>query len=598
MADRNQVEQVVKLNAKQYLDAQQKIKSQTKTAFDDVNKTLHDSGNRYDDFTNRVKKNSGTLTGTLKEVGKAFLDNLGRGAAAGGLGAGVLAVKSQMQEAVRVGLDFGKSFAALASRADLSASKVKSLREEIKKLGASGADLGSLPAAVNELFGATGNIDQAMSVMGPVSKAAAMTSNKDAGQVAKFVADQLKGEGREINRGNVESLLQSSVAAMRGGQFANLDEAMGSMAGLHAMSIRDSKMSDKQVGALMAGATRTGVSKDVGMAGVNALLDASANPLLKSSVLNGILGASVVGRNGKLNVEALGSKSALAHMNALGKSDTERKEMFRAIAGDAGFGGDSADALFSFVKNFSSLNAGIKKVMGDTKTLEQAVEETTDNLSDNLGKLRNSMVTGFDDILKPVEDLGNKFAKGHIKEAFGALPGALLESGKGIAQHPLLVAGGLAATAGTGFLLKTLGLGGGGLVKGAAIGKALQKTGITPVYVVNMGDSAASSPWSAKDLASGGKGIAGGALALATGPVGIVAGAALGIGAAASKITWKNGQGESLNAMEHLADVIEKYFGDFSLEKAQPRRVQVDVQSNDPQFMARPKTTDLNREAH
>jgi hypothetical protein len=49
------------------------------------------------------------------------------------------------------------------------------------------------------IYGATGNVEQSKSVMEPIAKAAAM-GNGDAGEVADFVKDRLKGEGREINR--------------------------------------------------------------------------------------------------------------------------------------------------------------------------------------------------------------------------------------------------------------------------------------------------------------------------------------------------------------------------------------------------------------
>lgn len=584
MAGRNQVEQVVKLNPKAYLDAQKQLKTQTRATFDDVNKQLQTSGSRYDEFTNLVKRSGGSLMGSLKDVGKAFADNLKTGAITGGLGAGLMAVNSQAKQAISVGLDFGRSFAALASRADLSATKVKILREQIKKLGESGADLASLPGAVNELYGATGNIDQSMSVMGPISQAASMTDDKDATKIAKFVTDRLKGEGRDINKGSVESVLQGLVLAQRGGEYSNLDSAMAGVSGIDANTKSRAKLSDRDLAALLAGTSKAGVGKDTAAAGLQALLRASTDELSGNNVVGGSLGIHSLQTNGKFDITRLGA--ARSHVMGLAGSDNKRIEVLKGMLS---MSDQEASGVFAFIKNFDAMNKGIQRTMSDTKTLEQAAAETTKNTSDNLARLRNAMVSGFDDIFGPLDDVAEKLTSGQFKGAFKSLPKALGASANAVAEHPLLVAGGLASMAGAGFLMKQLGLGGGGLIKGVGMGSAMKQAGVQPVYVVNMGDAAMGG-------AGGGGGLGSAALGLAMGPVGIAAGAAAIVGTAATQIKWKDSQGEDLSSMEHLADLLDKYFGDYAIEKAQPR-VRVDIHSKDPQFMGKAKSTDPTRKA-
>jgi hypothetical protein len=310
MPGQNEVSQVVRLNGTQYKNELGRMQTETRTSLQKISRDLTDASKSYGDFSNYVKKQTGSVIGSLEEAGKAFAKNLGRGAIAGGALAGVEAMRSGMKEAVRTGLSFDEALARVASRADLSAKQVAKLRNEFFELGKTGAKLESIPGAFDAIYGATGNIEQSKSAMEPISKAAAMSEDRDASRIAEFVKDRLKGEGREINRGNVQELLQSLVLAQRGGEFNSLGEAMQGMGGVDAAAQRRAGLSDREMAGILAGSTRAGADRATGTAAAQALVHMSQRGFGGSAALAGMLGVGSFMNGGKFDASRLTRASA------------------------------------------------------------------------------------------------------------------------------------------------------------------------------------------------------------------------------------------------------------------------------------------------
>jgi hypothetical protein len=615
----NEVSQIVRLNGTQYRSELGRLQSETRSNLQKINKDLVDSGNGFRDFTNFVKKQTSSMIGSIEDAGKAFAKNLGRGALAGGTLMGIEAMRDGMREAVRTGLSFDDALARVASRADLTTRQVSKLKQEFFELGKTGARLETIPAAFDAIYGATGNVDQSRAVMEPIAKAAAM-GNGDAGQIAEFVKDRLKGEGKDINHGNVQELLQSLVLAQRGGEFNSLQDAMEGMSGINAGAQHRAGLSDREMAGILAGSTRAGADKATGVSAAQALVHMSQQGFGGSAALAGMLGVGSFMSSGKFDSSRL--TQASANLRKSGRSDSESIALFQG----AGLSEQESTGLLAILKNVEKFQAGIKKVATDTKTFDQTFEEVTDTLSHRLEELKNTTVQGFSDIFGPLMGVAKKAASGNLTGAITDLPRATGQMIGGAASHPILTSGALLGTAAGGAILKRFGLGGEAAEMGAGIakGKALQAgAGVTPVYVVNFGEVGKAAGGDSgsdgfmkkmEELAMGTGGIAGksggaGKLASLLGVVGkgaAVAGGAVGAGALGyalgsgvndvidEKTQGKTSEGFEGNAVERLIFKLDKMLGGDNAKRLM--EVKVEVDSKDPAYMARPKKTDNARD--
>jgi hypothetical protein len=576
----NQVEQRVHLDGRQYQEELKKLKNTASENMGQINKTMQQAGSANRDFTEFVKKNVISLSGSLKDLGGSFAKYLGKGAAIGGAAAGVSFLHTQMKQAISTGLDFGRELSHLASRADLPAAKVKKLRDELYQLGKTGASLQSLPAAVSELFGATGNIDQSMSVMNPIAKTAALGGG-DASAVARFVKDRLQGEGREINQGNVGELLQSLVAAQRGGQFKNVDEAMEALGSGSASAKGRAGLSDRNYAALVSGATRVGADKETGVAAIQGLLHLSQSGLGGSAALAGLLGMGT--GKGDFDFRKLNGQNAARFLGKTeGLGDSGRIKLLSS----AGVSEQEATGLLAILKGIDKFQAGVKRVSSDQKTLDQSFEESTDNLEDGFKSMRNQMDKGFDQILSPFHGPLKKALKGDLGGAAMGLPGAGAESLKGIMDNKALVGMGLSLTALSGVLSNKIF---GGLGGGAMKGKLMEKVaGTTPVYVVN-----------AEEISGGGGmgSMVGGAASKAGtfARFGLPAIAA-GVGMGAGKLVELEPRIE-----EAITNAFKKAFGKPDVAGVLPtpygQKIKLEITSTDGRYNVTPKASDNPRNA-
>lgn len=491
MAGRNQVEQILKLNSEQYKRGLKDAKTAAKSEMSEIGKALQVAGSQFRDYTEFLKKKAAESKGTLKDLGKAFAENLGRGALVGGVGAGLEGVRRNMEKSIETGMSFGRALAQLASRADLSQAKLKELRKQFGELAKDGSRLESLPDAMNLLYGATGSVGAAQAVLPSISKASTI-GNGDAAQLADFVVQRLKGEGRAVSQTNVDSVLQSLVTAQRNGEFNNMSEAMAGLNSVSGDMKKRAGLSDREYAAILSGATHVGASKEQGLSSISSLIGLSQQGFGAGSALSGMLGVTSFNSNGHFDINKLAQASQNLQRNRGSMSDNDLIRLFS----EGGLSEEDSSGLLTYLKDFDKFKRGMDQALKDTKTFGQVAGEATDNLSDKLNMARNQMVIGFDEILAPLEEVGKKFASGHVGAGLMGLPGALGSSAKSaLIDHPMLTAGALATTAAGGFLLKKLGLGEGalGTAGGVAKGLALKQAGVTPVYVTNFSEMGGKS---------------------------------------------------------------------------------------------------------
>lgn len=606
----SEVSQIVRLNGTQYRSELGKIQGETRSSLQKMMRDLTDAGKSWGDFSNYVKKQACSIIESVEEAGKSFAKNLGRGALAGGALAGIEALRGGIREAVKTGLSFDDALARVSSRADMSARQVAKLKQEFFELGKTGAQLDSIPAAFDAIYGATGNINQSKSVMEPIAKAAAM-GDGDASKVAEFVKDRLKGEGKDINKSNVQELLQSLVLAQRGGEFNSLSDAMQGMSGVNAAAQKRAGLSDREMAGILAGSTRAGADKATGLAGAQALIHMSQQGFGGGAALAGMLGVGSFMNGGKFDASTL--TRASANQKRSGRSDSESVALFQG----AGLSEVESTGLLAILKNVEKFQDGIKKVAADTKTFDQSFAEVTDTLSHRLEQLKNATVSGFNDIFSPMMGPAKQAAGGHIGDAISGLPRMVGGMASGVAEHPMLAGGALLATAAGGAILKKFGIGG-GLAEGLAKGSALSKMGVQPVYVTNANEiaqSGASGDFMKKmsemamgtgSAATGIGGMAKIAGVLGVGGAGIAAASVLSdiggspqVPGADPRVNRMKANREAAEARGESPDLISAIFKLIDEVRSgykDASNLKIEVDSKDPAYMARPKKTDNSRD--
>ena len=253
----NAVSTKVKIDSKEYVDGVKKMAQETKQTTTDIDKSLHKSEGAWNSYENAVKMTSAGIKKAV-EFAKQGLADLGKATL---IGAGAFAgsfVKNSMTDAAKSMLNFGEAMSRVRLKTGMAKKDLNDLQNSISELASTGAELGSLPDAFDEIFSATNDVGKSTKVMESVAKFASGTESGDASQVAKFVRTNLTSQGKEVNSLNANSLLDSVASMVKTGAFKNLDEAMSSFGGIDANAMGISKMSSKSVAAMLSASSTIG----------------------------------------------------------------------------------------------------------------------------------------------------------------------------------------------------------------------------------------------------------------------------------------------------------------------------------------------------
>jgi hypothetical protein len=618
----NDIKQKITIDNKEYIKGIHDGKEALNDATTNANKQLTENSKVFAQNEKQVKTWSQTMQEEFKKFKKSFTENLATGAKAITLDAGVHALHKSAEDAVEMMADADQKFAEFKSRVSASDDQLKKWKDSIARTAIdTKTNLASMEDAFMSLSDSA-DPEQITKFMKQIGDAT-LLAHGNQGAVTDFVKGSLTGQGKEFNQENVEGALTAADVLRRKGRgFGTMEQSMSALGGLDQQSIKSSGLSEKNIAALLAGASRS-MSAGQASAGIGALLEANKNGLQQGSVLAGIVGASgrhaLSGANGQLDVSKLANQGSFNRLMAMGGGDEKKAmEVFRAISG---MGPEASDALFKMIKNFKDFNSTVADANADQKKLGTSAEQAGDNIKAMYQQMQDKLVVGFEDIFDPIKGPLKALLGGHPGDAAMGIPGAISGALKGAMEHPLLVGGALLGTAAGGMLLKgVLGkvMGGGGgaveLAKGTAIGKALQAAGITPVYVVNhaeIGHDAQMTPSAISGMfgggAAGGLGGAAGKLGRAgtflKGAGGVFAAAEVGmaIGGVINDIdaahSSKNKFGQDFSPLEKgLAKVIPEWAGGMTKQQYKDnyteQKVIVEIHSTDGRFDAKPKASD------
>lgn len=541
---------------------------------------------------------------TTKKAGQEFRANLATGAKALTLGLAADAIKHAADDTVSLALDASKAFADLKSRVGASDETLAKWRDRIQDAAVSTkANVATMVTAFSDLSDSVDDPSKITDFMEQIGGASVLTGG-DGKAVTGYLKNVLTGQGKAMSASTVdEALTGADLLRRRGRGFGTLSGSMEALGSLDQQSVKQSGLSEREIAAIVAGASKTGVSGTKALAGVSALLSANSNGLEQGSVLAGILGIHGKGglsKDGKLDLSRLGNAGTYQRLMNLGGGDEKKSmEIFRKISGQSA---EASDAIFMMIKNFKDYDRTVQEANADHKKFAQSAEEAADNLKDAYQGLQTRMIKGFSDMFGGFEKPLSALMNGRVGAALGGMPGAFGQLAGGVAKHPGLAIAGIGATAAGGALLRSLFTKGGlpvfvtnqsdgGAGSLTTLGKAFGAAGKTAKFLGKWGGLIGTGVNLAVDgyetyqdyhaaqndqershaLKKGGAGAAGtligGAIGGALGS--IVPGAGTAIGAAA---------GATL--------------GNWAAQK-----IVVEIDSRDPMFSARPKATNQPRDA-
>ena len=574
----NVVEQKVKVDTKPYVDGIRKATDETKRATNEANKALGNNGKSWDENAKQVKFSVASITKELKSLGKEMMSNAKNGLMIGGGAAAANFAKNSIMDSAKAMLSFGEAMSRVKIKTGGANKDINDLQDSLTELARTGASLQSIPDAFDEIFSATNDIGKSKSVMEGIAKFASGTESGDASNVAKFVRTNLTSQNKEVNKGNSNELLGSVASMVKTGAFKNLDEAMSAFGGIDANAMGMGKISSKSAASMLSAASPIG-NKEQSIAAINELIKGSQNGFEKNYALRGMMGGNNPFKDGKIDPEAIARAAKV--FKSRGVDDAGNKNLLM----QSGLSEDAANGLINIFKNADKFKDGIKKFEEGATSSDKVIDQLNDNLSGKIRKVGGNIHASFLEIL-------NHLSQGEFKKAGGD-----------IMSHPGVIAGGVAVGLGGGAIaskvLKTVGgMFGVGKGKGIAggIGGALDSVGI-PVRVMNWNEQngnplnlAEKAAESAPDLIKkGGKissvlGVLGKVSAVGTaGYVGYEAGKAI-------QDTEIGGKGA-----EVIADAI---FSVLQKVGIAPTVHQIEVTSNDPALLAKPKKNDNPRNPH
>ena len=485
MSNRNTVEQVVKLDNKDYKKGNREVRSEAEKTSKKVSEEAKKASENHRKSTDEHVRNNNRISHSIKDVAKRFKDaslgNLYKGGVIAATAGYAATVKNSFDQAKKSVLDLDKIMARMGSRFSLSSDKIKKFREEFTKLGKqTGVNAGEVGAA-GEILYKTRKDTQGL---GSIAKAASMSDDMQADDIARTVVDYLKSSGKDVNGKTINDFLTSASAMTRGGDM-KLSEAINSLSSQGQVKAKLG-LSERENAALIAASTNVGQDRNASVAGLNAVLSKSAEGFFADSGLAAMLGVQGGFKtDGKFDLGKL--KQASEGMNKQGF----QKADFISLLQGSGLGKDEAEGLYSILSEFDKFESSFKEVVKDNKSLNQAFSEETNNLGDNFKKFNEGLAKAADDVLSPLSKVANDLLSGNFGSALANAPEALADSAKGAINNPKELAIGAGALIAGGVLGKKLGLF--GEAKSVAQSKFFSQTfgeKVTFVHVVNASDIA------------------------------------------------------------------------------------------------------------
>lgn len=599
----NVLTQKIILKTEEYSRSLKKIQGDFKSSMKEFKDGLLETSKSFKQNEDQAKQWGKSVGDELKKVGQSFKDNLATGAKAMTLGAGALAFKKGLEDATDMVFDLSEVMSELGSKANVSASQMSKWKDSFSNIASKvGTNAASIAKSFDMMYNSVGDKDELMNIISLNSQAAVLGRTDPAKMTANLMSAMEK-QGKKPTLENAKEFYGASdVLRRKGAGVGNLDKTTELLSGIDT---RQTGMNIRQIANLMAAATKT-VGGENGADAIKGLLSSTLTNKAQIAVA---LGLNYDTKTNQIDASGVGGKQFKDRIQGMGSAKMD-------IMQQLGLSENQAKAFADIAESTDTFGAALKDAASDTKDFQQSAKEGSKNLKVSYEKMMSG-ITGM--FTKAANFLHLDDVAGNTMETIGNNP---------VAAGAAIVGGGLL----TGALIKSLGAGIMGkipglgtateLTKSVGIGNALKAAGVTPVYVVNASDIGGNSSMTGKgitDLLGGSLpgeaakklpfmtklgSLLGGAVGIGQTGVGTLAAGGLGGAAtigggvvAAGAVGYGIGSliNEGTSAIGDKFDIPSLGVAIYDLiDKLQNQKIEVD--SKDPQFSARPKANDNQKD--
>src|ERR1700747_927607 len=348
MSGNNTVEQVVKLNAKQYTQALAMLKNATKEYTNESYKDLMNQARMWQANENQNKESTNRMIKNLKDLGKTLKETAIAGTAINIARSASNFVTSATSNAIKAVLSIDEAM----SRIEYKYGKLKNSDDIKKTLNMLGKQTGTHNETIGGAFeqlATRAGPEEGLGLIKKVTAFAGGTSEKDAGKVSEFLTNTLEAEGKKLSVANAQIIFDAVTGMHKHGGFANKDEAMAAFAEMDPNSRKRLGIGENSAAAMLGAVSSGAGDKHQAMSAMNEIVKGAASGFAGNAVLNGILGANII-KNGQLNPEEL--TKASSRFKSKGYSD-------QGFAQISGLSEEASNGLANILRNAETVKSNL-----------------------------------------------------------------------------------------------------------------------------------------------------------------------------------------------------------------------------------------------
>jgi hypothetical protein len=416
MAGDNKVEQKIGLDTSEYVEGLNRARAAAKSSMGGVDKTLHESGSAFGDYTTKVKKNLNSFESQLEAASKRIASFFSAATLFGAAAKVGSSIAQGGMDAVHEELGLSRDMAGLRARAGLTGEQTDRIESQIGTVAAdTGANSGEVSRVFTEAFMRNKNADESIKFANAIAKAA-KTQHEDPVALGRTVIERLAGTGRPITADEAEKVTHGARVGTRHGTMEHESDVIGAVNEIGPQVAQRTKLSDTELGTDIAA---------VGSAGKEALkaYQALAQRTDESrfggrQVVESELGTKFRGESGneKFSIDKLLER--LPKIISEQGGEQGAKAYFNQVAG---FSDEESEGLLEMNRKREQILAREREGRADRSTDEGAYREGTANFLDkwdrvreqglNIGRSAFGAVTGGGSSSPPPVDAGTVAAE-------------------------------------------------------------------------------------------------------------------------------------------------------------------------------------------
>lgn len=471
----------IDLDPKKVLDGLKEMASGSKLLAEDMEKALKLIEGNFDKLGKKAEDSANKVDGTFRNLGTRMKEDLKNLLDLGKI-MGAIGMADQIKQGVTQIFTMEQSFARLNTRLGLSGKELTNFKNSFGRAAAeAGIDAEKLFPGI-ETMSAKGGVKDA-GQLGAIADVLAKTSTvtqEDTGSLSDSIIGILKDQGKQVTAQSVKETADALAATRVSGAFKTSAEAGNAIARLTSMldpklkDVQSMQLGTRELGAMSAMASRGG---ERGMDIMQSILKTASGAGGKS-IINGVLGAAIFDKTGKMDVaafnkvspEAWGRYTSQGRGAALGVNNADLSRFVTSMQQNQSVFGGVTGGKDEVNKQFKSIDTMSQKFNTFTGKVTENAREFGGGIMDSAKSLFNGDTKGA------WEGVKNSFGAKYGKEGQVGVGSTILATGAGLSGTAGAAAamgiGGTAAAATAGVPLMALG---GGILMGMAKEKMAEK---------------------------------------------------------------------------------------------------------------------------